>query len=335
MAVLGADAAVTVLAIETADPLRLAAFDPDETASVLLSAGRAATLKLANQRDAAVPDAPVLVERAPWLDFAAATALADPQLDLATPLKGPFRAIPLPSPDAAQTALQLARLAGVLPAFFLRLGQETGAEAVTPADVAAHEDPARLAIATRARLPVAGAEMAEIVAFRTPESPGEHIALLIGTPNGQPPLVRLHSECLTGDALGSLKCDCGPQLDAAIAAIAESGWGILLYLRQEGRGIGLVNKLRAYALQDQGFDTVDANTRLGFAIDARDFRTAGRMLQLLGQRQIRLLTNNPAKVAALEAAGVTVTERVRHALPPNPHNERYLATKRDRTGHQL
>nr|WP_317893302.1 GTP cyclohydrolase II [uncultured Sphingomonas sp.] len=335
VAVLGAEAAITVLAIETADPLRLAAFDPDATASVLLSAGRAATLKLANQCDAAVPDSPVLVERAPWLDFAAATALADPQLDLATPLKGPFRAIPLPSPDAAQTALQLARLAGVLPAFFLRLGQEPGAEAVTPADVAAHEDPARLAIATRARLPVAGAEMAEIVAFRTPESPGEHIALLIGTPNGQPPLVRLHSECLTGDALGSLKCDCGPQLDAAIAAIAESGWGILLYLRQEGRGIGLVNKLRAYALQDQGFDTVDANTRLGFAIDARDFRTAGRMLKLLGQRQIRLLTNNPAKVAALEAAGVTVTERVRHALPPNPHNERYLATKRDRTGHQL
>lgn len=335
VAVLDAEAAVTVLAIETADPLRLAAFDPDATASVLLSAGRAATLKLANQRDAAVPDSPVLVDRAPWLDFAAATALADPQLDLATPLKGPFRAIPLPSPDAPQTALQLARLAGVLPAFFLRLGQEPGAEAVTRADVAAHEDPARLAIATRARLPVAGAEMAEIVAFRTPESPGEHIALLIGTPNGQPPLVRLHSECLTGDALGSLKCDCGPQLDAAIAAIAESGWGILLYLRQEGRGIGLVNKLRAYALQDQGFDTVDANTRLGFAIDARDFRTAGRMLQLLGQRQIRLLTNNPAKVAALEAAGVTVTERVRHALPPNPHNERYLATKRDRTGHQL
>jgi GTP cyclohydrolase II len=335
VAILGAEAAITVLAVETADPLRLAAFDPEEKASVLLSAGRAATLKLANQRDAAVPDSPVLVERAPWLDFAAATALADPQLDLATPLKGPFRATPLPSPDAAQTALQLARLAGVLPAFFLRLGQETGAEAVTPADVAAHEDPARLAIATRARLPVAGAEMAEIVAFRTPESPGEHIALLIGTPNGQPPLVRLHSECLTGDALGSLKCDCGPQLDAAIAAIAEGGWGILLYLRQEGRGIGLVNKLRAYALQDQGFDTVDANTRLGFAIDARDFRTAGRMLQLLGQRRIRLLTNNPAKVAALETAGVTVTERVRHALPPNPHNERYLATKRDRTGHQL
>ena len=147
--------------------------------------------------------------------------------------------------------------------------------------------------------------------------------------------MRLHSECLTGDALGSLKCDCGPQLHAAIRAIEENGWGILLYLRQEGRGIGLINKLRAYALQDQGFDTVDANVRLGFAVDARDFGVAARMLALLGQDRVRLLTNNPLKVAGLEAAGVTVVERVPHQLPANPHNARYLATKRDRTGHQL
>ena len=119
------------------------------------------------------------------------------------------------------------------------------------------------------------------------------------------------------------------------SAIAAAGWGVLLYLRQEGRGIGLVNKLRAYALQDQGYDTVDANVRLGFAIDARDFGVAARMLQLLGQDAVRLLTNNPAKVAGLEAAGVAVLERVPHALPANPHNEQYLATKRDRTGHQL
>ena len=190
-------------------------------------------------------------------------------------------------------------------------------------------------IAARARLPVAGAENAEIVAFRTPEMPGEHIALVIGQPNGEPPLVRLHSECLTGDMLGSLKCDCGPQLKAAIDAIAAAGWGILLYLRQEGRGIGLVNKLRAYRLQDQGFDTVDANTRLGFAVDARDFGVAAAMLRLLGQDRVRLLTNNPAKVAALTAAGVAVIERVPHHLPSNPHNAHYLATKRDRTGHQF
>ena len=318
-----------LLAVETADADGLAAFGGT---GVLISAGRAATLKLVNQLAAADPTHPVLVERAPWLDQDGAMALADPQLDLATPLKGPYRtASPPPGADAA---LRLARLAGLLPAFWV--GDAAGAEvAVTAADLAAHEDATRLAVATRARLPVAGAEQAEIVAFRAPDSADEHVALLIGQPTGAPPLVRLHSECLTGDVLGSLKCDCGPQLHAAIRAIAEAGWGILLYLRQEGRGIGLVNKLRAYRLQDQGFDTVDANTRLGFAVDARDFGVAGRMLQLLGQDRVRLLTNNPAKVAGLEAAGVTVIERVPHHLPPNRHNERYLATKRDRTGHQL
>ena len=326
--------ALSLLPVETSDPSRLAAFDMDGIAPVLLSAGRAATLKLINQLEAARPDSPVLVDRTPWLDFAAATALADPQLDLATPLKGPFRALPLAHADEAAAALRLARIAGVLPAFFIREGVHAE-DAITIAAIDAHEDATRLAIAARARLPVAGAEDAEIVAFRTPEQPGEHVALIIGQPTGAPPLVRLHSECLTGDMLGSLKCDCGPQLHAAIDAIAASGWGILLYLRQEGRGIGLINKLRAYALQDQGFDTVDANTRLGFAVDARDYRVAARMLRLLGQDRIRLLTNNPAKVAQLEAAGVIVTDRVAHALPPNPHNARYLATKRDRTGHQL
>ncbi|MBN8839860.1 MAG: GTP cyclohydrolase II, partial [Sphingomonadales bacterium] len=317
--------ALALLPVETADAVRLAAFDPAGSAPLLLSAGRAATLKLTNQREAGEPDAPVLIDRAPWLDFAMATALADPQLDLATPMKGPFRAIPLIAAADATAALRLARIAGLLPAFF---AQPAGAAEVTiaPADIDAHEDATRLTIAARARLPVAHAEDAEIVAFRTPESPGEHVALLIGEPDGRAPLVRLHSECLTGDALGSLKCDCGPQLDAAIREIEGSGWGILLYLRQEGRGIGLVNKLRAYALQDQGYDTVDANTRLGFAIDARDFGVAARMLELLGQREVRLLTNNPAKVAGLEAAGIRVAERVPHFLPPNPHNEKYLAT---------
>lgn len=333
IAIRGAGETLRLLAVETADAERLKAFDPEGRAPVLLSAGRAATLKLANQRDAATPDSPVLVERVPWLDFDTATALADPQFDLSTPLKGPFRAIPVEVPDAAAAALRFARIAGLLPAFFASPGDSDAA--ITLADIDAHEDADRLRIVARARLPVAGAEDTEIVAFRTDEMPGEHVALLIGSPDGRPPLVRLHSECLTGDVLGSLKCDCGPQLQAAIREIEASGWGILLYLRQEGRGIGLINKLRAYALQDQGFDTVDANTRLGFAIDARNFATAARMLTLLGQHRVRLLTNNPEKVAALEAAGVAVAERVPHVLPANPHNERYLATKRDRTGHQF
>ncbi|WP_254605130.1 GTP cyclohydrolase II [Sphingomonas bacterium] len=324
---------LALLAVETADAERLAAFDPAGRADLLISAGRAATLKLANQIEAAAPDAPVLVERTPWLDLATAMALADPQLDLATPMKGPFRARPLTDAAVARAALRLARIAGLLPAFFV--GGAGAAVELSVTAVEAHEEPRSLRLAARARLPVSAAEDTEIVAFRAPGSADEHVALVIGQPTGAPPLVRLHSECLTGDVLGSLKCDCGPQLDAAIGAMQAAGWGILLYLRQEGRGIGLVNKMRAYQLQDQGFDTVDANTRLGFAIDARDFGVAARMLELLGQRSVRLLTNNPAKVAGLEAAGIAVVERVAHALPANPHNERYLATKRDRTGHQF
>ena len=323
---------LTLLAVETSDRAALDTFAFAGAYPLLISSGRAETLKLTNQRAAADPDLPVMIEPVPWLDFDMATALADPQLDLATPLKGPFRTEEIARPIASLSAIRLARIAGLLPAFFIDgIGSEV---TIAPEAIDAYAG-ARLTLATRARLPIDGAEDAEIVAFRAADASDEHVALLIGQPNGQPPLVRLHSECLTGDVFASLKCDCGPQLHAAIRAIAAAGWGILLYLRQEGRGIGLVNKLRAYRLQDQGHDSVDANTRLGFAVDARDFGVAARMLRLLGRERIRLLTNNPAKVASLEAAGVTVVERVPHRLPPNPHNERYLATKRDRTGHQL
>ena len=329
------DDVMTVLAIESADDLRLAAFDPEAKADILISSTRAVTLKLANQRAAATLGEPVIVARASWLDLDGATALADPATDLAHPLMGPFTARDVVQVEACGAALELARHAGLLPAFFVLEGVRTPAESVSSEAIADWDAPERLAIAARARVPIAAAEKAELVAFRSPEMAGEHVALLIGQPNGEAPLVRLHSECLTGDVLGSLKCDCGPQLDAALHLIAANGWGILLYLRQEGRGIGLINKLRAYQLQDQGFDTVDANLRLGFAVDSRDFGVAARMLQLLGQERIRLLTNNPEKVAGLEASGVEVVERVPHQLPANPHNERYLATKRDRTGHQL
>ena len=316
-------------------------FDPAvRSQRMLISAARAATLKLANQREAAVPEAPVLIRAADLFDLAAARAVADPALDLVHPMKGPFAAAHIDDPDAARTAMELARLAGVLPAFLVDPQPAGEAVAVLSSDLAAWQDTSRLTIATRARLPVAACEDAEIVAFRSTDDLREHVALVIGRQSGDtPPLVRLHSECLTGDILGSLKCDCGPQLDAALRAMADEavqgGWGVLLYLRQEGRGIGLINKLRAYRLQDQGFDTVDANTRLGLPAEARDFPVASRMLGLLGVRAIRLMTNNPAKVAALAAQGVAIAERVPHQLPPNPHNARYLDTKRDRSGHLL
>ena len=333
--IVGDDGAIRLMAIEGADAVTLAAFDPAARADILISAARAETLKLANQLAAADPDQPVLVERAPWIDADVATAISDPVLDLASPLKGPFRARPLAAPQAAKAALRLARLAGILPAYFVTEGDEAVDVTVQADDIDAYDDAIHLAIATRARLPVSASETAEIIAFRSPDEPREHVALVVGKRDASPPVVRLHSECLTGDVLGSLKCDCGPQLHQALDQIADAPWGVLLYLRQEGRGIGLVNKLRAYAMQDQGFDTVDANVRLGFAIDARDFSVAARMLDLLGVAQVRLLTNNPNKVAGLEAAGIGVIERLPIILPTNPHNERYLATKRDRTGHQL
>lgn len=307
---------------------------------MLISAARAETLKLANQREAAEPHAPVLIHGAEPFDLAAALPVADPALDLTTPLKGPFRAETIGWPEQAAAALELARIAGILPAFLVDPADAGEAQPVAVSDLVAWADAAALSIATRARLPVSASEDAEIVAFRSANDMREHVALVIGEQRSDvAPLVRLHSECLTGDILGSLKCDCGPQLDAALHAMAHEaasgGWGVLLYLRQEGRGIGLVNKLRAYRLQDQGFDTVDANRRLGLPDEARDFPVAARMLELLGVGEVRLMTNNPAKVEALAASGIAVAERVPHQLPANPHNARYLLTKRDRSGHLL
>lgn len=164
----------------------------------------------------------------------------------------------------------------------------------------------------------------------------EHVMLTMGTfGDDEPVLIRLHSECLTGDALFSLKCDCGFQLEAALAAIAEAGRGALLYLRQEGRGIGLINKIRAYRLQDQGADTVEANEQLGFPADMRDFSLVRDMLAALAIRRVRVMTNNPQKVETLEALGVDVVERVPLLVGQNPHNDRYMKTKADKMGHLL
>ena len=164
----------------------------------------------------------------------------------------------------------------------------------------------------------------------------EHVALVMGDiADGEPVLARIHSECLTGDALFSQKCDCGPQLQAAMQAVNQAGRGMILYLRQEGRGIGLINKIRAYQLQDQGLDTVEANLALGLPVDARDFTLAQAMLQHFGVKQVRLLTNNPEKVETLRLNGIDVVERVPLQVGENIENEHYLQTKANKLGHFL
>ncbi len=175
-----------------------------------------------------------------------------------------------------------------------------------------------------------------IVAYRDIQTGREHAAIVKGDLAGaQAVLCRIHSECLTGDVLGSLRCDCGPQLDDALARIEAEGAGLVLYLRQEGRGIGLIDKIAAYELQEQGLDTVEANLRLGHPEDARTYDAALDMLRDLGVASIRLLTNNPAKVDALEGLGFEITERVAHEMPPHAHNRAYLRTKKERMGHTL
>lgn len=256
------------------------------------------------------------------------------------------RDAPTYSCDAA--AVGLAKLARLLPAAVTAELADPDAEdlpawaarhdylLVDSGDVFQYEHTAArtLRVVSEARVPLLDAENTRILAFRPEDSGLEHLALVVGEPDpAKPVLTRLHSECFTGDLLGSLRCDCGDQLRGAIAVIAAAGGGVLLYLAQEGRGIGLVNKLRAYELQDRGLDTLDANEQLGFDADERVYLPAVRMLGLMGYERVRLLTNNPGKVDALSRWGVTVVERVPHAFPSNRHNERYLMTKADKGGH--
>ena len=308
-------------------------------------------LLLAPARAAAVlhrpvpPLLPALALRLPEALFAPEflRGLADPTAEQMLPVEP----VLLPgTPEAAPAALALVKLARLLPAVLaapLRSDAASRAaelhlQAVAAADVLAY--PRDIAInltrVAEAQVPLDGAPEARIVAFRAPDAGVEHLAILVGRPEAaEAPLVRLHSECFTGDLLGSLRCDCGAQLRGAIRRMAEEGAGVLLYLAQEGRGIGLVNKLRAYALQDRGLDTLDANRALGWGADERNFRVAATMLEALGVRRLRLLTNNPDKVSALAACGVEVRCREPHAFAPNGVNDHYLATKAARFGHLL
>ncbi|WP_412559192.1 GTP cyclohydrolase II [Thalassospira sp. MIT1370] len=268
--------------------------------------------------------------------------IANPLLDLEKLPTGDWRPVSM----AESAAIRLAKLARLLPAVVtVRVGAdqlENLARAqnllVLQSDsINGYENAsaASLRQVSEARVPLEDAENATVIAFRPEDGGQEHLAIVIDEPaKDKPVLIRLHSECFTGDLIGSLRCDCGPQLRGAISEISRSGQGgIVLYLRQEGRGIGLVNKLRAYALQDRGFDTLDANEELGFDADERVYRPAAEMLRQMGFETVRLLTNNPEKLTGLESWGIQVSERVPHKFPSNGHNEFYLQTKKDRAGH--
>ncbi len=272
-------------------------------------------------------------------------AFADPTAELLLGAEGQaLERAALPALSAP--ALALAKLGRLLPALvaapLAATNEATGLLRVSSADLLAY--PASIATSLRrvgeARVPLEDAAETRIIAFRAADGGIEHLAMLVGEPEavlaaGGAPLVRLHSECFTGDLLGSLRCDCGPQLKGALRRMAEDGAGILLYLAQEGRGIGLVNKLRAYTLQDQGLDTLDANRALGYGADERNFLVAATMLRLLEAPRVRLLTNNPDKIAGLAACGIEVVTREQHAFAGNGVNDRYLATKAERFGHML
>jgi GTP cyclohydrolase II len=340
--------AMLVLAAEFVDPDNLARLRAvaDRPLYIVLTRRRAIALGFARRdADPGALSGAVSLALSSKITAEVIRKLADPAASLGVepPGLGPEPAV---AEGLELAAVLLAKLAALLPAaLVLPLAPAEAALARRRTDFAVIESElvltrraamAGLSRVAEARVPLADAEDARLIAFRPGDGGSEHLAIMVGTPDPDAPvLVRLHSACFTGDVLASLRCDCGDQLRGAIAAIAEAGGGVLLYLAQEGRGIGLVNKLRAYQLQDAGFDTVDANEQLGFDADERVYLPAAEMLRQLGFRTVRLLTNNPDKVAALERYGIRVAERVPHVFPTNGHNERYLRTKATRSGHLL
>ena len=318
--------------------------------TLAITRNRAAAIKILNQSSNVLSLSLPQSDRSTFIH-----RLSDPTF-IKDPNDNDFRALELErltvipeSPGGiAEKAIQLVKYARLLPSIvFSRLPlaevdqlynfkRDNGLLLVETAsiDTFANIRAQRLVKATSAKVPLADAKNANLIAFRPVDGGDEHLAITIGNIDiSKPVLVRLHSQCLTGDLLGSLRCDCGDQLRGSIQALEAFGGGVLIYLAQEGRDIGLINKLRAYNIQDLGADTVDANKHIGFEADERIYAPAAEILKQLGIKSVRLLTNNPDKLTQLSSEGVKVVERVAHIFPSNPHNEEYLKTKAKKTGH--
>lgn len=332
-----ADSFGLVMSAETATPARLAEFRGITGELVLaITARRAETLR-ARAYDGDL--ARLKLPKSAGLDWV--RSIADPSDDLRSPMKGPCASVRGGAANLHRAAISLCKQSRLLPAaLVLTLQEPVDYPNLNHLDLdnieKGLEQSSDLMSVAAARLPLEVSNAGKLHVFRPKDGGEEHYAIEIGQPlRDQPVLSRLHSACFTGDLLGSLKCDCGAQLRAALQQIGKQGQGVLLYLNQEGRGIGLANKMRAYSLQDQGFDTVEANHRLGFEDDERDFRIGAQILQTLGFHAVRLMTNNPAKIEMMQAAGVTVVERVPLIVGKTPQNAAYLATKAKKSGHLL
>ncbi|UWQ79119.1 GTP cyclohydrolase II [Leisingera sp. S132] len=334
----GRDAALAI-AVETLTEARLSEMHSLGKLSLALTARRAETLKARVYDEDTARVAVPVSEGLAWIQ-----ALADPADDLNTPMKGPLSSLREGNAELHRLAIALVKSARLLPAaalvpldspadFAIGYGLTTISRSAA-APLLSESSPLHPVAA--ARLPMTAAEAGRLHIFRPEDGAEEHYAVEIGRPDrSKPVLARLHSACFTGDVLGSLKCDCGPQLHGALTQMGTEGAGVLLYLNQEGRGIGLANKMRAYSLQDQGFDTVEANHRLGFEDDERDFRLGAAILKKMGFSHVRLLTNNPNKIVMMEKTGIQVAERVPLKVGENAHNQHYLATKARKSGHML
>lgn len=329
----GGSETLLCLPVEALDKERLAAFRglcAPVLPRLVLTARRARVLGIDSNE-------PVAIELPPDMD-------AGTVLKLVTEAKPGLELLPEPAGSAAAAAIDLVKLAQILPAVLVADTTTDISAAFSPRIISVKADAVvrfrarssqTLAIAGEAQVPLDTGVRTRFVVFRDAFG-DDPVAVIVGTPDlSQPVPVRIHSACLTGDVFGSRRCDCGDQLRLALARLQEIGGGIVLYLSQEGRGVGLANKMRAYQLQDGGLDTVDANTTLGFDDDERDYGVAARMLQMLGCTRVVMLTNNPAKLEGIAKAGIEIAGRIPIETPVNADNHRYLAAKASRAGHQL